>query len=480
MQHSLALAFSVMLLTVGTGVPLGIILSRTNLPFRRLFTILFVTPLLIPPYIIAVAWSDLLGRGGLLSGIISSSVIESAENMLFGLPGCTLVLSSVFLPIPMLFTMVFARAVNPRLEEEGLLFCSRGCVLRRITLPLIIPGITMAAVLVFLLSFGEFSVPNFLRYSVFPVESFTQFSAFYNFKAATAAAVPLVAVTLIALLLEAIFMRGRKYNLHSAEDARALPPAELGSWRSALTALVAVLVFVVVILPAAVLLIQAGGINIYKDALRMAGGSLRRSLLYAACGATLLMLIGFFTGYMIHTAKSFTARSADTLTLFLLALPGTVIGIGLIAVWNRPQTNIIYGTPLIIIIGYIAKYTATNSRISAAALSHIPASMEEAAQVAGAGWFHRIGLIVAPLIWPALLTSWLIGYIFSLRDTGITMLVYPAGHDTLPIRIFTLMANGSPQLIAALCIIMIFITLVPAGVLWAVYGITNYKHNGYH
>jgi ABC-type Fe3+ transport system permease subunit len=57
---------------------------------------------------------------------------------------------------------------------------------------------------------------------------------------------------------------------------------------------------------------------------------------------------------------------------------------------------------------------------------------------------------------------------FSLRDTGITLLVYPPGHDTLPVRIFTLMANGSPELIAALCIIIITVTLIPASILWMI------------
>ncbi|HEU5246596.1 MAG TPA: hypothetical protein VFU09_05860, partial [Candidatus Udaeobacter sp.] len=73
----------------------------------------------------------------------------------------------------------------------------------------------------------------------------------------------------------------------------------------------------------------------------------------------------------------------------------------------------------------------------------------------------RLGLIVLPLVKPALLSGWLIAYIFCLRDTGITMLVYPPGYDTLPVRIFTLMANGAPNLIAAACILMIAATTLP-------------------
>jgi iron(III) transport system permease protein len=76
--------------------------------------------------------------------------------------------------------------------------------------------------------------------------------------------------------------------------------------------------------------------------------------------------------------------------------------------------------------------------------------------------------IMIPMARRGLIAGWLVGYIFSLRDTGITMLVYPAGHETLPVRIFTLMANGSDRLIAALCVLMLLATLLPLGLggLW--------------
>jgi iron(III) transport system permease protein len=93
--------------------------------------------------------------------------------------------------------------------------------------------------------------------------------------------------------------------------------------------------------------------------------------------------------------------------------------------------------------------------------------MEEAAQIVGAGWFRRLAFIVAPLAGRGLVAAWLVGYIFCLRDTGITMIVYPPGQDTLPVRIFTLMANSPPGFIAALCVMMIAATLLPlAGLAW--------------
>ena len=121
---------------------------------------------------------------------------------LFGLPGCVLVLTTAFCPLMILLTMAWLGTVNPRLEEAARLVASWPATLRVVTLPLVWPGVALAASLVFLLSLGEFGVPIYLRFDVFPVESFTQFSAFFNYGAATAAAVPLLLAALLLLVLE--------------------------------------------------------------------------------------------------------------------------------------------------------------------------------------------------------------------------------------------------------------------------------------
>ena len=458
MGNSIALALCVTFLTVVIGVPVGVLLGKTDLPMRGLFAGLLMVPLMIPPYIMAVSWSDLVGPAGLLATVMPR-LAALASGFLFGFWGCVLVLFSIFLPIPMLLTMVFLRTVEPRLEEAGLTMTNWGKVLRRITLPLILPGITLAAIIVFLLTLGEFSVPNFLRVKVFAVESFTQFSAFYNFEAATAAAVPLAAIALLLLAVEGMFLRDKTRQLRLLRGETTTIP--LGRSRNWLVLTVGLLVCITVLLPLSALV--KASIGAYSEALARAGDSLLRSLGYAVVGATLLTVLGFFTGYLVHNRALICWRYVDSLTLFLFGLPGTVIGIGLISLWNRPWANMIYGTPAIIIVGYLAKYLALTNRISVAQLALIPYSMEEAAQVLGAKWLKRIGRIVAPLARPGLAACWLVGYVFTLRDTGITMLVYPPGHETLPVRIYTLMANGSPQLIAAMCVIMIAATLIPSG-----------------
>jgi len=113
--------------------------------------------------------------------------------------------------------------------------------------------------------------------------------------------------------------------------------------------------------------------------------------------------------------------------------------------------------------------------MTSALLDRIPPSLEQAAQLCGATWFMTLRHIVVPLATRGLIAVWVIGYVFCLRDLGISMVVYPPGSDTLPVRILTLMANGSPGLIAALCVILVAITLLPLGAatLWLRRGLRN-------
>lgn len=463
--HSLTLSLITTILSVAIGLPLGILFGKSDLPFRRVFTFFFTIPLMLPPYIIAVSWSDLLSRKGFLSYLSGSSLTEITSAYFFALPGCVLVLFTTFMPIVMLLTITYVKTVNPHLEEAGRLVGRWTVVLKEITIPIILPGVLLAAMFVFILTLGEFSVPMFLRYDVFPVESFSQFSAFYNFSAGAAYAIPLVLITFVVLMSERVFSRKKSYQLKPASDAGKALFIRLGCYRWWFFAAIGFLCLIIIVAPIIIVVIQSASVAAYSEAFARGGDSLQRSILYAMVGATGLSILGWFSGYLIYKKVPPFWRFVDSMTIFLLALPGTVIGIGLISLWNRPSTNFIYGTAAIIIIGYIAKYSALTSRITAATLSQIPPSMTEAAQMVGAKWWRRIMLILAPLAKRGLIAGWLVGYIFCLRDTGITMMIYPPGHDTLPVRIFTLMANGSADLIAALCVIMIIATLLPLGVL---------------
>ena len=458
--HSLTLASLTACFSVVYGVPLGLLFGKTNLPFRRAFAVLLSIPLLIPPYILAVSWFNVLAGGGLLAKAIPAPTVKLLSDWLSGLPGCAWVLVSAFSPVVMILTMVYLHAVSPRLEEAGRLSARWPGILRTITLPIIMPGILFGGILVFLLALGEVGVPMFLRYPVFPVETLTQFSAFYDFGAAAAAATPLLGITLAVLALERFYLREKTYRLRPITSGTRMLLVSLGHWRFPALLAIGILAVATVALPLLALVTSSLSPFAYLEAWDKAADSLGRSLVFAFLGASLLTTFGFFCGYLIHHRALRFWRTVDTVTLLLFTLPGTVIGVGLITLWNRPVTNFVYGSVAIVILAYLAQYTALTSRIILATLGNVPQSLEEAAQMIGAPWLARILHVVVPAALPGVIAAWLIGFIFCLRDLGASMLVYPPGQDTLPVRIYTLMANGAPNLIAALCVILVSVTLI--------------------
>ncbi|MEO8007327.1 MAG: iron ABC transporter permease [Betaproteobacteria bacterium] len=470
--HSLTLACLTAGLAMMLGVPLGLVLGKTNLPFRRLLAVLLSIPLLVPPYILAVSWSNLLARDGLLARVIPMEIVELMSGWLLGFPGCAWVLVSAFMPVVMILTMVYLHALSPRLEEAGRLSARWPGILRTITLPIIMPGILFGGILVFLLALGEVGVPMFLRYPVFPVETLTQFSAFYDFGAAAAAATPMLGIALAALALERFWLREKTYRLRPITSGTRMLLVSLGRWCVPTLLAVGLLAAATVALPLLALVKSSLSPFAYYEAWDKAAESLGRSLVFAFLGASLLTMFGFFCGYLIHHRAVRFWRSVDTLTLLLFTLPGTVIGVGLIALWNRPMTNFVYASAAMVLLAYLAQYTALTSRIMLATLVNVPQSLEEAAQMSGAPWFARILHVVVPAALPGVIAAWLIGFIFCLRDLGASMLVYPPGQDTLPVRIYTLMANGAPNLIAALCVIMVSVTLISLAILGSVFRAT--------
>jgi len=430
------------------GVPAGILFAKSDLPLRSGFIWLLTVPLVLPPYFVALGWARVVARIGTVT-----------SDWLFGFGGCVLVLSSVFLPITILLTFASVLNVDRRLEEAARIVSGWPGVLRRVTLPLSAPGIAFSLVLVFLLAAGELSVPSFLRYPVLPVLSFTPFAASSNFGAAAAAAVPLAAIAFVGVLVESAFLRDRDYAFRSTGQTLFI---SLRASKSPFLAFIAALCFGFVILPLSALFAEAFSPAAIHEALQRAGASVVRSAVYSAVAATILMALGFFLGHFMRGGRQ---RVLSAFTLALFAVPGAVLSIGLVRLWNTPSTWFIYATPALLILGYTAQYCAVTTRLSLAGLMLIPRSLDEAARLSGAMWARRLFRISIPLSTRTLVCAWLAAYILCLRDVPIALMTAPPGGDPLPARILTLMANGAPPMIASLCLIMAIASLIPLAIL---------------
>ena len=191
--NSLFLGLAVSFLATLMGSFTGIVLFKCDIPFKVPLALSLFVPIFLPPYIPAISWMDIIGANWI-------------DNQWAGFFGSVLCLLNIYFPIPLGISMLFLASVNPRYEEAARLIYPQREVIKRITIPLVMPGFLLSFFLVFVLSVGNFNVPSLFRLKVYPVESFTVFSAFYDFERAIALSIPLVIIILVLFIPLFLFL----------------------------------------------------------------------------------------------------------------------------------------------------------------------------------------------------------------------------------------------------------------------------------
>jgi iron(III) transport system permease protein len=438
------------------GVPLGFGLARMPMPRRTLLRIALATPVLLPPYVVALAWTYVGGSAGFGAALTGRDIFS---GFTYSLPAASFVLALVYYPLVMLATEAALRQMDAHVEEAGIIAVPVGRVLARITLPLVAPAIGGAALIVFVLAISEFGVPALLRVRVYTTEVFTAFAALFDFARATALTLPLLLLAAMGSGIAAALIGERV--VAGPRRQGAIDVLGLARWRTPVLALTVATVAAALVAPIVVLLRTAGGTSIISAA-SAAWPSIQNSVTLAAVGATLVVLIGAALGYARARASSRIGRAADVAWVVLFAGPSTITGVALIGLWNRPGVpGLLYGTLGMLVLVYLARFVPVAALIVAAGVRQIPVSHEDAAAVAGAGWLRMMRGVLLPQISRALAAAWVVAFVFAFGELGASILVSPPGESTLPIRIYTLIANTNPSVVAALALLQLAVIFVP-------------------
>jgi iron(III) transport system permease protein len=450
--ETVARALAVVGLAVVIGLPLGFLLGRSDVVGRRWAVGAHVFPLFVPPFLLALGWFYLFGRQGLVGS-------ERTSRLVFSDAGAIFVQAFAFTPVVTALTMLGLDAVDPSLEEAASTAASRWRVASRISLPLIWPNLALAALIVFALSLAELGVPMFLRVKSFPAVVFARLGGIsYSPGEAFILTVPLAMVALVVLVLERFIARK---PVAMTRLRRGRTELELGPARWPLT--LACWGFVVLTLaPLVALGVRAAKGGGFALVPAWIGRSLGNSIVSAIIAATFIVMVGAVQGWMLARRKS-GARLLDGLMALSFVMPAAALGVGLIAVWNRAETGFLYSSGAILVIGYVARYLIIGARPIAAAVAQTSVTFEDAAAALGAGFVRRFGAIVLPAHGRALVSAWLLAAVFCLRDLETAVLYYPPGGETLPVRIFTLEANGPEPVVAALAVLHVCVTATVLG-----------------
>jgi iron(III) transport system permease protein len=426
------------------GLPLGLALGRCDPRRVRLARFAFVVPLVLPSYVLALAW------------------VALADTQLaawqYTLPAAIIVLGFSFYPVVMLATEAAVRSVSSRLEEAGSLVASPWRVWWKILLPLIAPSLAASLLVVFVLAISDFAVPSILRVRVYTTEVFTAFSALYDFRLATLMALPLGVIGGMASLAALEI----SYRPFVGRTDRGQIGARWSERRQQIAAVVLAVMSVAAFgVPIGVIAFEAQpGRAPFSDSASI--DAIGNGLFWSAAAATVVVVFGALLGYWRTKVTALPAHLTEALWMTLFAVPATVVGIGIIGLWNRPGLlGEIYRTDAIVVIAYVSRFLPMAALLCGAFLRRVPPAAEEAAVVSGASWRRALTRIVLPLSSRGLSAVWLIMFILMFGDVALAILVAPPGESNLAVRAYTLMANSPVGDVARIALVQIALSVLP-------------------
>lgn len=459
------------------GVPYALLVARTDTPCRTLLGAVYAAPLVLPPLLVAIAWTMLSG-GEKRSMAVPEHWTQGAVAVL---RAAALFALGLF-PLVVLFTTRALRAVPAGVEEAARLVAGPRRVLSGVTLPLVRPAAGAAALFVFLFALHDFAVIDYLNWvrplpqqlSVYPFKSFTAWQQpGASAGPAIALGFPLAAAGVLLVL--AVLRAARDTAVATVSgDARPPQPWRLGVWRyPAMVAGFGVLAAAVV-LPVAGLAVETKGLGSFRRALQYVMGPLSGSqelptTLWLATGAAALAIVPAFV-LAHHAARTGRLRLAF-LAFLPLALPPVFLGFGCLHAFGAPFLDVPLpggGTrnpfldpdgprfgPMLLLW---AKYLPFAFAALWASISSVDRKLEEAAATAGAGRLARILGVTVPLSMPGIALAAALVFVFSVREIDSIVML---STDTMMRRIWSLVHQKSDEIVASLALILLLIEAIP-------------------
>ncbi|MFW8183478.1 ABC transporter permease [Klebsiella pneumoniae] len=458
---TLWIAAGVALVSVMIGLPLGILRGMFSLPLPRLWDLLFLIPFLTPPYISALSWMLALQSQGYLQQLTGWQL----NDLLFSRSGIVLVMAFNIFPVVYFAVSRSLLASGTRLAVVARVHgASAWRAFWHVTLPMLSPALAAGMLLAFTLAIEEFGVPAVLgsragvvmltvgiekKLADWPVD----------LPGAALLSLLLMAVALFAWWLqrrlvgekEVTSVTGKPGENHGASLGWMMLPAVLAM---AAVGGLAVGVPAVSMMLTSVMGTLSGGVSVENVTLRHfaalfdqqgdALSALGTSLSLALGSALIVGALGLLAAWLVMVQKIKGRGMVDALSLMPAALPGVVVGVGLILLWNQPfWPRSPYNTLWMLLLSYCCLLLPWPVRYVGSALRQLGPNLEPAARVHGASPLQALRLIVLPLVFPALLAAMLMVFAVASRELVTSLLLSPAGTQTVAVFIWRQFEQGS-------------------------------------
>ena len=480
---TLYLMAMVAMATSVAGVASAWMVVAYEFPLRRTLSWALVLPLAVPSYLAAYAFGEFFEYGGPVQGLVRALFgLQSVRDYWFpdirSTPGCALVLSSVLYPYVYLTTRIVFLMQGRNIADVARTLGARPAkVFWRVLLPVARPAIIAGAALVLMETINDIGAAEYLGVRTLTVAVYQTWLARGSLEGGAQIALLMLVLVLLILAAEYWARQRRRFHTGRATHMKAHPP------RVALTGFKALLATVLTALP----VLLGFGIPIFvfgQYALRRLDqftapalvDAFVNSLLTASCTALLTVTLALFLLNAVRLARSHDVRAIVRLASIGYALPGGILGLGLLFALARFDNTLdaffraylghstgllLTGSAAGVILACTIRFLALAEGAIRSGLEKLPGHLDEAARSLGRTPAQSAAAVLLPLLKPAILTAAVLVFVDTTKELSATILLRPFGFSTLATHVYENASRGAPQEGAAAAIVIILTALVP-------------------
>ena len=473
---SVLVAIGAAVLSTFLGLVIALVVFKTTLPLRRLFSVAAVLPMIIPGFVSTLAYIFLFGRNGLISYQLLGITWD-----IYSWKSVLIIQTLDFTTIAFFLISAVLITIDSQMEDAARnLGASEWEVLTTVTLPLLRPGLIAALLLTFLRSMADFGTPLILggKFDTLASASYTQLIGIYNMEmASTLNVILLVFCLFVFWLYSRVQSASANVRAQVASSQRKTidfsRPVRATIWAISMFFSVGVFMLLISVFLAAFTKHLGGDFTLTLEHFQIlpqrGWNSTLNSLIFATATAVVMSFLGLIIAYMV-TRLTFHGRTIlDLLTTLPFAIPGTLMGVGYALAFSHAPL-LLTGTWAIVIAVTVIRELPLGLRSGVGVLSQQDRAIEDASASLGASRITTFFRIIMPLARPALLVSALYAFVATVQTVGAIIFVINPSNKVLSVDVFEAIYRADIGDAAALSMVMLL--LAALGVL-AIYAITK-------
>lgn len=459
------LATSVTLASIVVAIPLAWLTVRTDLPLRRLWSLLIPLPLVIPSYVGAYLYVSALGPRGMLQSWLEALFGVQRLPDIYGYPGSLLVLTLMSYPYIYMSARAALTKMDPSLEEAARsLGHSIWGTFRRVILPQLRPAIAAGSLLVSLYVLRDFGAVSIMRYNTFTRVIYIQYRSSFDRASAAALALILVALTVIILVIE-LRTRGRgRYRNANTNGSKPFTSINLGKWRWPALIFCGIVIGLGLVVPAGVLAYWLVRGLLSGEQIAGLITATKNSMLASGLAAGLVVLAALPVVILDVRRPGRLSHLLERATYMAYALPGIVIALALVF-FGTNYALTLYQTLPLLIFAYIILFLPQAVGAIRASILQVHPVLEEAGRSLGHSPLKVFRRITLPLVSPGIAAGAGLVFLTTMKELPATLILAPIGFQTLAYEIWSAVSEAFFARAAAPALLLILVSSLPMSIL---------------